>query len=85
MGSRHGARTLRDETEQDKDEEVVAEKSWEYLVEHADPASDRVEPFCNRLGHEGWDLVAVIPVSRLALSSGGRTTGIQLFFKRQLL
>ena len=32
----------------------------------------------------GLGLLSVIPLSRLALSGGGRTTGTQLFFKRRL-
>jgi hypothetical protein len=67
-----------------EDEEAIAAESWEYLVEEGDVQNDRLERRCNELGAEGWELVAAIPLSRLALSAGGRTTGILLFFKRRL-
>lgn len=57
---------------------------WEYLVEQADPAADRLERRCNQLGAAGWELAAAVPLARLALGDGGRTTAVQLFFKRRL-
>jgi len=75
---RHG-RDAQDDLGMD---EGIDEAAWEYLVEEGDVASERLEYRCNELGAAGWELVSVIPLSRLAFSSGGRTTGTQLFFKR---
>jgi hypothetical protein len=58
--------------------------AWEYLVEEGEPADDRLERRCNELGTDGWELLAVVPLSRSALGNNGRTTGVQLFFKRRL-
>jgi hypothetical protein len=57
---------------------------WEYLVEDGELDSGRLEARCNALGIDGWELVAVVPHIRPTLSGGGRTTAVQLFFKRPL-
>lgn len=59
--------------------------TWEYLVEEAGLEPGWTERRCNDHGAVGWELVGVAPLSRPALASGGRTTSLQLFFKRQLL
>ncbi len=82
MGWRRRSQDLDDEME--PEEEVIVVEAWEYLVEEGEVASDRLERRCNELGAQGWELVIVIPLARLAFSSAGRTTGTQLFFKRRL-
>ena len=73
------------DTEHTPAEEVLpASDGWEHLVEQVGPAADRLEARCNERGAQGWELVAALPLARLAFSSGGRTTGVQLFFKRRL-
>ena len=84
MGWRRRSQDPDNEMEQEPEEEVIVEEAWEYLVEEGEVASDWLERRCNELGAQGWELVSVIPLARLAFSSGGRTTGIQLFFKRRL-
>jgi hypothetical protein len=64
---------------------VPSGTTWEYLVEEASLEPGWTERRCNDHGTEGWELVGVAPLSRPALASGGRTTSLQLFFKRQLL
>lgn len=70
--------------EEQVDQEPWTGETWEYRVEDGDPVASYLEERCTALGQEGWELVAVVPISRPALSSGGRTTGVQLFFKRRL-
>ena len=72
------------EPELNEEQEPWSGESWEYLVEDGDLAADHLEDRCNQLGAEGWELVAVVPLSRPSLTTGGRTTGSQLFFKRLL-
>ena len=74
----------RDAPEQELEKEALDEEAWEYQVEEGEVAGDWLERRCNELGAQGWERVSVIPLSRLAFSSGGRTTGTQLFFKRRL-
>jgi len=87
MAWRRGRRTGDEDAGQEPEEEAPMGEggdAWEYLVEDGDVASDRLERRCNELGWQGWELVSVASVSRLALSAGGRTTGTRLFFKRRL-
>ena len=72
------------EPELNEEPEPWSGESWEYLVEDGDLAADHLEDRCNQLGAEGWELVTVVPLSRPSLTTGGRTTGSQLFFKRRL-
>lgn len=39
-----------------------------------------IEPILNDMGRNGWELVAVIPVST---TGSGTTTNLRYFFKRQ--
>ena len=87
MAWRRRQRATDEDAGQEPDEEAPTGEvgdAWEYLVEDGDVASDRLERRCNELGWQGWELVSVVPVSRLAFSAGGRTTGTRLFFKRRL-
>jgi hypothetical protein len=76
-------RTNRLEEEQVEQEPWTGE-TWEYLVEDGNPVAPYLEERCLALGQEGWGLVAVVPISCPALSSGGRTAAVQLFFRRRL-
>jgi hypothetical protein len=84
MRRRRPTRPTRDAPEREPEEEAAAEVAWDYLVEEGEVASDRLGRRCNELGAQGWELVSAIPLSRQAFSSGGRTTGTLLFFKRRL-
>jgi hypothetical protein len=83
MSWRRGSKGARD-LSQAREQESWQGDAWEYLVEDGDFTAERQERRCNQLGAEGWELVAVLPVSRPSLTDGGRTTAIQLFFKRPL-
>jgi hypothetical protein len=60
--------------------------SWEYKVMKTGKTfwsgKDKTDPeqFLSDLGRDGWELVSVIPLSQM---SGGTTTSLQFFFKRQ--
>ena len=84
MGWRRRSQDTDDGMKQEPEEDVIVEEAWEYMVEEGEVASNRLERRCNELGAQGWELVSVIPLARLAFSSGGRTTGTHLFFKRRL-
>ena len=84
MGWRRRGRDTHDDPELEPEEETAVEVAWEYLVEEGAIAGDRLGRRCNELGAQGWELVSIIALSRLAFSGGGRTTGTQLFFKRRL-
>ena len=64
------------EPERDTDHAPAAEPfaagdGWEYLVEQAGPAPDRLAWRCNQLGADGWELAAALPLACLALGGGG--------------
>ena len=61
---------------------AVLSGRWEYLVEEGNFDAGKQQRRCNELGQSGWELVGVLPISRPSLSEGGRTTSIQLYFKR---
>jgi hypothetical protein len=60
--------------------------SWEYKILKTDKSfwsgKDRTDPekLLSDLGRNGWELVAVIPLSQMG---GGTTTGLEFFFKRK--
>ncbi len=54
---------------------ITTEKSFWKGTDKTD-----IESILTDMGRNGWELVSVVPLS---LMSGGTTTSLQLFFKRE--
>jgi hypothetical protein len=83
MGWRRQRRDTHDELEQEPGTQDAIKAAWSCLVEEEEVASDRLERHCTELGALGWEVVSALSLSHLGFSSGGHTTGMQLFFKRR--
>ncbi len=58
---------------------------WQYCVINGRSLNAQdLDRQCNGLGAQGWELVAVIPVSRHLFSDSSNTSGVRLFFKRRI-
>lgn len=58
---------------------------WQYCVINGKSLdAQELDRQCNGLGAQGWELVAVIPVSRHLFSDSSNTSGVRMFFKRRI-
>jgi hypothetical protein len=57
-------------------------KKWEYkIIVFKEPISDNHLEMLDKLGGEGWELVAIVPVGRGAF---GETSCSRFYFKREI-